>query len=110
MAAEFGYDYFEWTVGGLLKPLEGEDAFAAALAAVRAAPLPCPAVNCFLPAELKVTGPAVDPAALDRYVTTACRRAETAGVRVIVFGSGAARRVPDGFDPRRFPRRRGSAK
>jgi len=31
-----GFDYFEWSVGGLLKPREPEPAFREALAAVRA--------------------------------------------------------------------------
>lgn len=96
-AAEAGYDYFEMTVGNLLKPLEDEAAFAASLARLRQEPLPCKALNVFIPADLKITGPQVDPQALQRYVTTACRRAETAGVSTIVFGSGGARRIPQGF-------------
>lgn len=97
-AAKAGFEYFEWSVGGLLQPLADRAAFEEALQRVRAAALPCPVVNCFIPGDLKVTGPSADTAALRRYVTTAFERAETAGVRVIVFGSGAARRVPDSFD------------
>jgi len=96
-AAKAGYDYFEWSVGALLKPREPEAAFAAALSQVRAAPIPCPVVNCFLPADLKVTGPQVDSAALRAYVATACERAQRAGVAIIVFGSGGARQIPEGF-------------
>ncbi len=98
VAARAGYEYFEMTVGALLMPREDEAAFAASLAELRAAPLPCPAVNVFIPAELKITGPQVDQAALQSYVTTACQRARQAGVEVIVLGSGGARRVPEGFD------------
>ena len=97
-AAQADFDYFEWSVGGLLKPRESGDAFRAALAAVRAAPLPCPVVNCFVPGDLKITGPAVDDAALRVYVIVASARAEEAGVDTIVFGSGGARRIPEGFD------------
>ena len=97
-AAQAGFDYFEMTVGALLKPREDEAAFAAALEQVRAAGLPCPVLNVFVPADLKITGPTADLALLERYVTTACHRAALAGVRVIVFGSGGARRIPDGFD------------
>ena len=98
VAAEAGYDYFEWTVGGLLKPREDHDAFAAALAEARAAALPCPVVNCFVPGDLKITGPDADLAALEQYVTTAFERAYEAGVDTIVFGSGGARRIPEGVD------------
>lgn len=101
IAKEAGYDYFEWSVGGLLRPREPEDAFMDALAQARAVGLPCPAVNVFLPAELKITGPQVDNTALGEYIRAALSRAERAGVEVIVFGSGGARRIPDGFDPAR---------
>ena len=98
IAKEEGYDYFEWSVGGLLHPRESEDVFQAALAEARAVGLPCPAVNVFIPADLKITGPEVNRQALEAFAETALRRAEIAGVEVIVFGSGGARRIPDGFD------------
>jgi sugar phosphate isomerase/epimerase len=99
VAARAGFDYVEMGVGSLLKPRENSGAFAAALEETRAAGLPCPVLNVFVPGDLKITGENVDPAALKQYVTTAFQRAQEAGVRVIVFGSGAARRIPDGFDP-----------
>ena len=98
IAREAGYDYFEWSVGALLHPREDETVFEAALAEARAVGLPCPAVNVFIPADLKITGPDVDLPALEKYAATAFSRAERAGVEVIVFGSGGARRIPDGFD------------
>jgi sugar phosphate isomerase/epimerase len=98
MAGQAGYDYFEWSVGSLLKPREAETAFQAALAEVRQTHLPCSAVNVFIPADLKITGSTANLAQLETFVTTACRRAHQAGVEIIVFGSGGARRVPDGFD------------
>ena len=101
IAKEAGYDYFEWSVGGLLRPREPEEAFKDALAQVQAVGLPCPAVNVFLPAEYKLTGPQVDYTALGEYIRVALSRAEQAGVEVIVFGSGGARRIPEGFDPAR---------
>lgn len=96
-AYQAGYGYFEWSAGGLLKPLEDESAFLEALQQVHASPLACPVVNVFIPGQLKITGPEVDRQRLEKYVGTACRRAEIAGVKVIVFGSGAARQIPDGF-------------
>lgn len=96
--AEFGFDFFECTVGSFLKPLEERPAFEDALARTRATPLVCPVVNCFVPGDLRITGPDADLAALERYVTTTFERAKEADVQIIVFGSGGARRVPDGFD------------
>lgn len=99
-AREAGFAYWEWSVPGLLKPLESDDAFAESLKAARETRLPCPVLNQFLPATHKVTGPSVDMAQLRQFVTVAFDRAQKAGVTHIVFGSGGARQVPDGFDHR----------
>jgi sugar phosphate isomerase/epimerase len=99
-AAQVDYDYAEWSVPALLKPRESEDAFRASLDALHTARLPYPVLNCFVPGDLKITGPDVDTAALKDYVSISMVRAEAANVEVIVFGSGGARRVPDGFDRR----------
>jgi len=96
-AAKAGFDFVEGTVGKLLKPRESRDAFRVALEAVRAAGLPCPVVNCFVPGDLKITGPEADPGKLRDYVTATFDRAGQAGVEVVVFGSGGARQIPDGF-------------
>lgn len=98
VAAQAGYDYFEWSVQAFLQPRADEALFQKALEAVKASPLPSPVCNCFLPGDLKVVGPNVDTAALTAYVTTACARAAVAGVDMIVFGSGGARAIPEGFD------------
>ncbi len=92
-----GLDYIEGTVADLLCPLADEAAFAARLAAVKAAAVPVTAANCFIPGDIKSTGPAVDIAKLDAYVTTVLSRAQRMGVKTIVFGSGGSRRVPEGF-------------
>ncbi|MCG3147071.1 MAG: hypothetical protein PCFJNLEI_00508 [Verrucomicrobiae bacterium] len=59
--------------------------------------LPVRAANCFLPGTLKCVGTTVDQARLIAYATTAFHRAQQAGIELIVFGSGAARQIPDGF-------------
>jgi len=99
LAREAGYDYWEWSVPGLLKPLENDAAFEAARGQARETGLPCPVLNLFVPNSLPITGPQADTDRLRAYVETAFVRARKAGVEQIVFGSGGARRVPDGFDP-----------
>jgi len=91
-----GFEYIEPTVGSLV-PDRPDDAFAPVMQQVAGAPLSPEAFNCFLPASLKVTGADADLDALMRYVTVACKRAAQIGGKVIVFGSGGARTVPDGF-------------
>ena len=98
VAADAGFDFLEMSVDRLLRPREDEAAFRDALAEAAAAPLPRKVLNGFVPGDLKITGPEADLAALKTYVTTCCRRAREAGVEVIVFGSGGARQIPDGFD------------
>lgn len=98
IAAQASYDYGEWSVAAVLKPREPEDAFRASCAALRSAELPYPVLNGFVPGDLKITGPEVDRSALEEFVATSMARAEAAGVEIIVFGSGKARLIPDGFD------------
>lgn len=93
-----GLDFMEESVGGALCPQDGDEAFEACLAKCNAAVAPVIAANCFLPGDLKSTGPDVDCEALDAYVATAFARAEQVGITKIVFGSGGSREVPDGFD------------
>ena len=92
-----GLDYIEPRVADLLMCAEDDARFDAAVQAVAATKIKPEAVNCFFPDKLRNVGPDVDPVALDAWVATACRRAEAVGVKVIVFGSGGSRRVPDGF-------------
>lgn len=98
VALACGYDYLECTVEAALKPSEPEPVFEDVLRAIEKCPLSIPALNCLVPARLKLTGPQVDAAAIRAHVETVCRRARRAGVHILVFGSGGARRTPDGWD------------
>jgi D-psicose/D-tagatose/L-ribulose 3-epimerase len=60
-------------------------------------PIPIAAYNCFLPGDLKITGPTVDMNRIKAYAARACKRAREMGSSVIVLGSGAARNIPDGW-------------
>ena len=59
--------------------------------------LPTPVANLFLPATIKVTGPETDREQQMKYVRTAFDRLARIGTQIVVFGSGGARRIPDGF-------------
>ncbi|MFB3891885.1 MAG: sugar phosphate isomerase/epimerase family protein [Phycisphaerae bacterium] len=93
-----GLDYVEAAVEDLLCPRQGDDAFQKRLALAKACPVPVEAVNLLIPGDMKTTGPCVDIAALDAYMATVLRRAALAGVRMVGFGCGGSRRVPEGFD------------
>lgn len=91
------FDYVEANVQGFLKPEASEEAFAPSLERAASLALPIPAACCFLPGDLSITGPSVDAGRLERYAATAFERAARVGIQVIVFGSGGARRLPDGW-------------
>jgi len=94
-----GVDYLELNVQGHFVPLEDDNAWAANRDAIRSSAVPTTAANCFLPGSLPCTGPDVDAHAVLAYAETAFGRAAEVGAVQIVFGSGGARRIPEGFPP-----------
>jgi sugar phosphate isomerase/epimerase len=89
--------YIEENVQSFLVPLQGDDVFSAKLETAQAAGRPIEAACCFLPGNLPCVGPAVDQPAILAYAATAFHRAAQTGIQRIVFGSGGARRIPEGF-------------
>lgn len=99
-AAAAGFDFAEtavWT----LAPGKSEAEFAPLRAAMLAAPIRMEAFNCFLPGELKVVGPAVDLVPVRRHMEIVLRRAGEVGAKIVVFGSGGARQLPENFPAQR---------
>lgn len=95
---EAGFDFLEGNVGGLFVPDKPEAEFAKNLAQLKTLVLPVMACNGFLPASLKVVGPDANHDAAAKYAENAVRRAGVANIKTIVFGSGGARKIPEGFD------------
>lgn len=50
----------------------------------------------FIPGSIRLTGPKIDKRQQMEYVRRAFDRVSRLGARVITFGSGAARQIPDG--------------
>lgn len=95
-AKAVGFDFVELGTTEIAALSDAD--FEAALARAKAVGLPTPNANLFLPASLKLTGP--QPASVDEqmaYVRKALDRLQRFGVTILCFGSGGARRVPDGF-------------
>ena len=95
--ADAGYTFVEENVRNFLVPAESETVFEEKLSLIRQSKLPVEACNIFLPGNLKCTGPAVLHDEIVNWSETAFRRAKAAGVKTIVFGSGGARAIPEGF-------------
>lgn len=95
-----GWDFVEENVQGLFKGTEPDEKYDGQQRVAGSA-LPVLAANCLVPGNLKITGPTADLGVLNAYMSNVLRRAGQAGCRTLVFGSGGARQVPDGWDKAR---------
>jgi D-psicose/D-tagatose/L-ribulose 3-epimerase len=94
-ARQAGFDYIELplsTLAGL-----SEESFVAAERVLERAGMACEACNLFFPAHLRLTGVESNPEQIRAYIELALGRAARIGAKVVVFGSGGARAVPQGF-------------
>jgi sugar phosphate isomerase/epimerase len=92
-----GWDFVEENVQNFLQPELPDDQWQGEKLA-KNSPLPIEAANVLVPAKLKITGPNANPAALKTHMSTVLRRAQQVGIKTLVFGSGGARKVDEGFD------------
>jgi len=96
VAKAAGFDYVELGVTEIAGLSDAD--FEGALEHVKKVGIPTPNANLFLPATFRLTGPdAASPEEQMAYVRKAFPRLNRLGVRILCFGSGGARRVPDGF-------------
>lgn len=92
-----GYDFVEEGVRSFLVPAEPETVFLQKLEKAKTSVVPVIACNSFLPGNMKSVGPDPVHDQILQFAETAFKRAKLAGVKIIVFGSGGSRAVPDGF-------------
>lgn len=92
-----GYDYIELP-GASLKAEQPESEFMPLARQMDSLPIRAEAFNVFLVPGISVAGPNVDLQRLQNYVATSMARARQIGGRIIVFGSGGARRCPEDWD------------
>lgn len=97
-AAAAGFDYIECCVGAILCPDKSDAEFRQITAEWKKEPRQLRVLNCFLPQNLPICSPDSPLTALYEYAATAIRRAGAIGIEKIVFGSGKARNIPDGYD------------
>ena len=94
---QYGYAYVEESVSRFLVPTKPEGEFETILNESVNSPLPVKACNSFIPGNLKSVGDEAAHQDILMFAETAFRRAQRAGVEIIVFGSGGSRFIPDGF-------------
>ncbi len=90
-----GFDYMEVRTSEVAALSDAD--FENVAAKFKQVGLPVLAANLFIPANIKVTGPNIDKERQMEYVRRALDRVSRLGVRLVVFGSGGARQVPEGF-------------
>ena len=96
LVKQMGYDYFECTFSGVGKMPDDEfESFKAKVFELDFYP---EAMNVMLPGTFHLTGEEADLAPVIPYLEKTFARAAQVKTEVVVFGSGGARGVPDGFD------------
>lgn len=89
-----GYDFVEFPVA-IVAPDKPEAEYKPLITELKKYRIAPEVYNCFI--SLKLTGEGVDYNAIEKYLETAISRVAETGGKIIVFGSGGARRVTDGF-------------
>ncbi len=88
--AEAGFDFVEYNASAVLCRDDYNER-------IGCAALPCLSANCFVAGKLKIVGDHVDRPALLAHAEKVITRAGECRIPSIVFGSGGARNVPEGF-------------
>jgi sugar phosphate isomerase/epimerase len=93
-----GAEFLTVGVGDLLVPDKPEAEFEKNLAKLAASPLSVLACNGFIrPANLHCVGPEANHDLILEWAETTFRRMKKTGGKIIVFGSGGARKIPNGW-------------
>lgn len=90
-----GFDYVELSATEIAALSDAD--FEAAAAHLKQAGIATPTANLFVPQAIKLVGPDVNVEQQTAHVKKVMSRLSTLGVEILVFGSGGARRVPDGY-------------
>jgi len=93
-----GFRLFGESVGRMISPSLSEEKFKQNLKLIENAKSRLYICNVMFPGQMKIAGPDVQEQAVLNYTDRLFSRAQQAKVKVIVLGSGAARRLPDGYD------------
>jgi len=91
-----GYDFIELPLAPF--GLEDQHQLAAAKAIVSDLPLPPTAFNVLFPRDMRVVGEEIDEHRIKGYLARAAELLSNARAEVVVFGSGWARTIPDGWE------------
>ena len=94
-AARFGFDYIELPIAEMTA-LSATD-FDIIEKRIERSGIKCEVCNNLFPSSIRLTGDNVDLSIVEEYLEKALDRAHRLNVGTVVFGSGGAKNVPDGF-------------
>ncbi|MCX2575408.1 sugar phosphate isomerase/epimerase family protein [Pedobacter sandarakinus] len=98
LVAAVGFRMFGETVGKTIAPALTEEAFQRKLVELKASKAKLYMCNIMFSGDMKIAGPDVNEDRVLRYSDVLLRRAQQANVKVVVLGSGGARRLPENYD------------
>jgi sugar phosphate isomerase/epimerase len=93
--ADCGYDFAELTVQSVAGLTDSE--YEELQRVIDDSPIKVPVLNSFIPGHLNITGNQTPDRELEAFVVLAMERVKGIGASQIVFGSGKARSLPEGF-------------
>ena len=94
--AQIGFDYIELAVTRIADMDSGE--FSAAIHKMENLGMRCEALNVLFPGNIRLTGPEVDKEKIREYLENVFVKVSQLGGKIVVFGSGGPRRIPEGWD------------
>jgi len=94
--AALGFDYIEGTVTSVASMSDAE--FAELKSGIGQTSICAEAFCVLFPGSIRLTGPDADMGKVESYIDGVFPRLTSLGAQSVVFGSGGARAVPEGFD------------
>lgn len=91
-----GFDYIELPLNKI--GTCSEEDFSSSMRDFEKLDLPVEACSLLLPKTMQIIGPAYSKDELDSYLSVAFRRMVSTGARIVSFGSGKSRFVPEGVE------------
>jgi sugar phosphate isomerase/epimerase len=94
-AVAAGFEYIELALQDIISLTDEE--FEKTAARLKGLGIPALGGYNLIPNEMKIVGPDADPAKQDEHLHKVFPRLQTLGLKMVVFGSGPSRKVPEGF-------------
>ncbi len=95
-AAEIGYDYVEFSFQAIVNA--DDKAFNNMKNLLSELNIKCETTNCFLPGSFNISSGNADMNEVAAFVEKGMKRGQELGLRIVVFGSGGAKQIPDGVE------------